>query len=96
MNVPTKNGIRLSNGKLFTEDGELVRLEEIEDATIPEGPELTRSDAIDFWTGEWSWTVVLTGSLLRKMTRLVYGWKARGPIRKRVLHGLWRARGWQG
>lgn len=94
--MPTKNEISLSEGKLFTEDGELVQLQDIGDATITEGPELTRSDAIDFWTGEWSGTVVLTRSLLRKMTRLVYGWKARGPIRKRVLHRLWRAFGWQG
>lgn len=93
--MPTKNGIRLSDGVLFTENGEMVRVEEIADATITEGLELTRSDAIDFWTGEWSGTVVLTRSLLSKMTRLVYGWKARGPIRKRVLHRLWRAFGWQ-
>ena len=94
--MPTKNGISLSNGVLYTEDGEMVRLQDIGDATITEGPDLTRSDAIDFWTGEWSGTVVLTRSLLRKMTRLVYGWRARGPIRKRVLHKLWRAYGWQG
>jgi hypothetical protein len=96
VNVPTKNEISLSNGVLFTEDGEMVRVEEIADETITEGPELTRSDAIDFWTGEWSGTFVLTRSLLRKMMRLVYGWRAKGPIRKRVLHRLWRARGWQG
>lgn len=94
--MPTKNGISLSNGMLYTEDGEMVRLQDIGDADITEGPELTREDAIDFWTGKWSGTVVLTRSLLRIMTRLVYGWRAKGPIRKRALQKLWRATGWQG
>lgn len=31
----------------------------------------------------------------RTFERIVYGWKARGPIRKRVLHKLWRGRVWQ-
>jgi hypothetical protein len=93
--VPTKNGIRLSDGVLFTENGEMVRLQDIGDETITEGPELTRSDAIDFWTGQWSGTVVLTRSFMRTMMRMVYGWRAKGPIRKRVLHRLWRAFGWQ-
>lgn len=94
--MPTKNGISLSDGMMFTEDGEMVHVQDIWDATITEGPELTQENAIDFWTGEWSGTVVLTGSLLRKMIRLVYGWRAKGPIRKRALQKLWRASGWQG
>jgi hypothetical protein len=44
--VPTKNGIRLSDGVLFTEDGEMVRLQDIGDATITEGPQSTRSRCI--------------------------------------------------
>lgn len=88
--MPTKNGISLSNGVLYTEDGKMVRVENIGDADITEGSELTRENAVDFWTGEWSGTVVLTRSLLRKMMRLVYGWKASRPIRKRILERLWR------
>lgn len=90
--MPPKSGISLSNGVLFTENGEMVRIQEIEDINITEGHELTRDDAIDFWRGECSYTFVLTRSLLRNMMRLVYGWKAKGPIRKRALHKLWRAR----
>lgn len=96
MTVPPKNGIALNNGVFFMENGETVRVQEIKDIDATEGHELTRDDAIDFWRGEYSYTFVLTRSLLRNMMRLVYGWKAKGPIRKRVLHKLWRARGWLG
>lgn len=41
---------------------------------------------------EFSFNIKMSISALRSLNKLVYGWKAKGPIRRRVLRKLWGVR----
>lgn len=47
---------------------------------------------------EYTVTVTMNNAVAfkRQMMRLAYGWKARGPIRKRVIQRLWKQYGLMG
>lgn len=96
------NGIELSSGALYMDmHGQMVKAEVTEftdtTATWDEAPpECGHYIPDSWWRGEWSGTIELTRSFMRTMMRMVYGWRTKGPIRKRALQKLWRASGWQG
>lgn len=80
--------LSIDNVGFYTKDGELVtRLENVE-TFDPTNEEMCLT------TNSWDYSVSavfdFNRSMMRLLYKITYGWKAKGPIRKRVLHKLWR------
>lgn len=88
--MPTR--FEISDMVMYSVDGTPFRLGNIKDVTTfdpgdPEGDQV----AITFaQPKEYTATMTIHGNIRRILNKILYGWKASGPVRKRVLERQWR------
>lgn len=102
--MPLGNGIQFDLGNVYlcNHDGDvvgkfsgmkLVDIQEFDDTYCTEERSEDIWGKIDF-NREISFTGHFDGGTMRisRMWKILYGWKAKGPVRKRVLDKLWGLR----
>lgn len=87
--MPTS--FEISDMVMYSVDDTPVRLCNLKDVTTfdPGDPEGGRV-AFTIQPREYTATMTIHGNIRRIRNKIMYGWRASGPIRKRVLERLWR------
>lgn len=102
--MPFRNGVQFDLGNVYlcNPDGDVVGefsgmkladIQEFDDTCCTEDPGEEIWGKIDF-SREISFTGHFDGGAMQisRMWKILYGWKAKGPVRKRVLEKLWGLR----
>lgn len=88
--MPTS--FEISDMVMYSVDGTPFRIGALKDVTTfdPGDPE---GDQVAFTFAkpkEYTATMTIHGNIRKMLNKIMYGWRASGPIRKRVLERLWR------
>lgn len=86
------------DAKFWTMDGTPIEFGTFTDITTEPDPGAEVGFTYANTPKEYTVTVTMDNAVgfLRQMMRLAYGWKACGPIRKRVIQRLWKRHGIMG
>ena len=96
--MPFKNNssVKLEDAWIYTQDGEpimnvkdTVVFDDITTLSNEYQDEQSNGGFKGFCPNEYTYFIINSNRNWKNLVWAVYGWKASGPIRKRVLHRLW-------
>ncbi len=90
--MPIENGIKYDVGVLMWESGgkvEPVKVTEFSEIALNDPPEYVNYIPNAWFHDEICGTFNMSSMAFKRFQRACYGWRAKGPLRIRVLRKLW-------